>query len=123
MKDIAVARPVAKVIEEEAERNPEFARRLRAALDKAAENYARHRRSPPVLNPVDVARDYGKDALRERLAPLEIEQLRDIISHQGMGSHAMRWKTRDRIIGRIVDMADRRARKGDAFRYPSAERA
>ena len=123
MKGIAVARPVAKVIEEEAERNPEFGRRIRAALAEAAENYARRRRAPPVLDPVDVARAYGKDALRDRLAELDIERLRDIVSRYALDPRAMRWKARERVIDQIVDMSDRRARKGDAFRLPSAERA
>ena len=121
MKGITLARPVAKVIEDEAERNPEFARRIRAAIAEAAENYARRRRAPPVLDPVDVAKECGKDGLRERLANLEIEQLRDIVSHKGMGIDAMRWKTRERVIDRIVDLSDRRARKGDAFRIPPTE--
>lgn len=123
MKGIVAARGIVRVIEEEAARNPDFGHRIRAAVAEAAANYARRRRAAPVLDPVGVAKDQGKDALRDRLAELDLEQLRDIISNQVMGPHAMRWKTRERVIDHIVDLADRRARKGDAFRIPSAERA
>ena len=123
MKGIAVARPIARVIEKEAERNPEFGRRIRAAMAEAAENYARRRRAPPVLDPVDVAKAHGKDALRDRLTELDLERLKDIVSRYAMDPRAMRWKARERVIDMIVDMSDRRARKGDAFRIPPSERA
>ena len=112
---IKVARPIAKVIEDEAARNPAFGRRFRAAVAEAAENHARRRRSPPVLDPVDIAREFGKDGLR--LADLDIEQLKDIVSHHAMDSCAMRWKTRERVLETVVEVAHSRAHKGDVFRY------
>ena len=123
MKGIVAARGIVKVIEKEAERNPEFGRRIRAAMAEAAENCARRRRAPSVLDPVDVAKAHGKDALRGRLAELDIERLKDIVSQYAMDARAMRWTKRDRVIDLIVDMSDRRARKGDAFRIPPSEHA
>ena len=115
MKGIVAARAVVEVIEEEAKRNPKFARRIQAALAEVAEKRASRRRSPPVLDPIDIAKAEGKDALRERLSRLDLEQLRDIVAREGMGQYAMRWRNRERIIDRIVDLAHSRAHKGEAF--------
>ena len=125
IKGITLVRPVAKVIEDEADRNPEFSRRIQAALAEAREKATRRRRSPPVLDPMDIARSGGKDALRARLAELDIERLKDIVSQYALDSRAMRWKTRERILDTIVEVAHYRARKGEVFlRWkPPARRA
>jgi hypothetical protein len=46
-----------------------------------------------------------------------LEQLKDIVADYGMGPGklVMKWKTPDRIIGRIVELSLARAVKGDVF--------
>ena len=110
---------------EEAERNPEFARRVETSLGigggapTPSERNPRggsNRRTPAVLDPIDAARR-GEEALRQRLDALSLEQLKDIVADYGMdpGKLAMKWKTPQRIIDRIVEFSMARAVKGDVF--------
>ena len=56
--------------------------------------------------------------LRTRLDALDLEGLRDIVAEHRMDSDrlAMKWKARDRVIGRIIDRVEARTAKGSAFR-------
>ena len=119
-----------RAIAEEAERNPEFARRLEDALgvsepkpqEKVEKKFRptgsrpAHRRAPAVLDPVELARQ-GEPALRARLGELTLEQLKDIVADYGMdpGKLVLKWKTPDRIIGRIIEVSIGRAKKGQGF--------
>lgn len=120
-----------KVILEEADINPIFAEKLELALDIGRQQgpagergrgirtpaaQRRHRRTPAAFDPVALARE-GDDALRSRLAELSIEQLKDIVADYGMdaGRLVMKWKSADRIIGKIVEISSARARKGESF--------
>ena len=78
----------------------------------------RGRRAPGPWDPFTVYAELGEPGLRDRLNALELEQLRDIIAEHGMNhdGKAMRWKTADRVVGRIVERVVDRAAKGDAFR-------
>jgi hypothetical protein len=78
----------------------------------------RGRRAPGPWDPYDVYAEVGETGLRDRLSQLELEQLRDIIAEYGMNTDglAMRWRTADRVVGRIVERVVDRAAKGDAFR-------
>lgn len=111
-----------RVIVNEAERNPEFARRIEEALGfeprpsgTKAERPA-HRRSPAILDPVDLARQ-GEHVLRARLGELNLEQLRDVVADYGMdpGKLVLKWKAPERVIDRIVEVSIGRAKKGEAF--------
>ncbi|KQN80552.1 hypothetical protein [Sphingomonas sp. Leaf62] len=75
------------------------------------------RRAAAALDPIDLARS-GPGQLREALAPLSHEQLLDVVAEYGMdpGKLVMKWKDRDRVADRIVEVATARATKGDAFR-------
>ena len=126
---------LAKAISEEAERNPDFEARIRKALGLPAADDSdsrsgqathmpgtgpprrRNRRSPAVLDPVQLAQE-SEQLLREQLALLSLEQLKDIVADHGMDPSklAMKWKTPERIANHIVEMAISRSRKGDAFR-------
>jgi len=116
-----------RVVLDEAERNEEFRRRLERALghepapchsglepDRPRKG---GRRTPALFDPVEVARQ-GEPELRERLAVLDLEQLRDVVAQFGMdpGKLVMKWKDRSRVIERIVEVSRGRATKGDAFR-------
>ena len=116
------------VITEEAARNAEFAARLEEALDdgpavrgarKATGGGARRggRRTRAVLDPIAVAQK-GETRLRDDLDKLDRERLLDVVAEYGMdpGKLVMKWKDRDRVIERIVEIALARSTKGDAFR-------
>ncbi len=121
---------LARVIADEVERSPEFRKRVLGALGHmekakpAARELAtsqagrsKNRRAPAVLDPIEVAAS-GEETLRSVLITLTVEQLQDIISDFGMdpGRLVVKWKTPERIIDRIVEIAVARAQKGDAFR-------
>lgn len=130
-----VLRDLAKAVADEAERNPEFAERIRTILGDQitatkrrsasrsaggtpAENKKRgNRRAPAILDPVALAAE-GEVVVRSQLAPLDLEQLRDIVADYGMdpGKLVMKWKSPERVIDKIVEISLARARKGDAFR-------
>ena len=121
------------VIVDEAARNPEFGSRIEAALDMAKpasspaartsavephdEKRRGGRRALAVLDPIDLAR-HGEGELREKLAALDLERLLDVVAQYGMdpGKLVMKWKDRERVIDRIVEVALGRATKGAAFR-------
>lgn len=105
----------ARKVAEEAARNPEFNRKLRAALSETKGERPPRRRAPAVLNPIDIAGSAGRDALRARLEELDIERLKDIVSQYALDSRAMRWKDRERILNAIVEVAHYRAHKGEVF--------
>jgi hypothetical protein len=121
---------VANVVANEATRNPEFRSRIEEALGQKAterrslqrlpdekEKRKGGRRALAVLDPVDLVR-HGEVGLRSRLNKLELERLLDIVAQYGMdpGKLVMKWKDRERVIDRIVEVAVSRATKGDAFR-------
>lgn len=62
----------------------------------------------------------GKERLRESLAALNVEQLKDIVAGYSMDSArlALKWKTPERLIDLIVSTVETRLKKGDAFRAP-----
>lgn len=113
------------VITEEADRNPEFAQKLAVALGlddvlrEAKQSGKRRggRRTPAVLDPVALFSE-GENRVREELQLLDLEQLRDIVAECGMdpGKLVMKWKTEERVINHIVEVASARAKKGEAFR-------
>lgn len=114
-----------EAILEEIRRNPEFAERLATALDRlgkdidveAPKKGKGGRRAPAALDPV-AAYQEGGAVLRQRLAALNLDQLRDIVAEYGMdpGKLVLKWKTKERVIDHIVDTASARAKKGEAFR-------
>lgn len=76
------------------------------------------RRSPGAIDPFTVYADTGESGLRHALAALDLEQLRDIVAEHGMDHDrlAMKWKSPDRVIGRIVERVEAVSSKGFAFR-------
>ena len=123
-----VLKDALKVILDEVDSNPEFAKRLEIALGtgsakstakgKSLEQGMRrsNRRAPAEFDPVKLARD-DDNLLRARLAELDIEQLKDIVAEYGMdtGKLVMKWKSPERIIDRIVEISINRAKKGEVF--------
>ena len=123
-----VLKDALKVILDEVDNNPEFAKRLETALGASnAKGSAKrknleqgirrsNRRTPAAFDPIKLARD-GDNVLRARLAELDIEQLKDIVAEYGMDTAklVMKWKSPERIIDRIVEISINRAKKGEAF--------
>jgi hypothetical protein len=62
--------------------------------------------------------EHGEHHLRDRLAPLDLEQLRDVVAEYRMDPNklVMKWKDRERVIDHILSTSISRGRKGDAFR-------
>lgn len=134
---------IANIVAEEATRNPDFLARLEAAvasckvtekrpssssktapaklgpnaIQKGEAKRRGGRRSPAVIDPVDLAA-HGESGLRGQLNDLDLEKLLDIVAQYGMdpGKLVMKWRDRDRVIDRIVEASLARATKGDAFR-------
>lgn len=123
MKSHAMLSALFAEIIKEAKENPGFAERLERALDVTPKPPKQpgqsHRRTPAILEPFE---EFGKGegVLRERLAGLNIEQLRDIVAQYGMDRSklAMKWKDTARLIEWIVTTVVARSKKGDAFRAP-----
>lgn len=125
MKTKSALYALCRAIAEEAESNPKFDASLREALgldgtsarnDSAVPRRARRAKAP--IDPIAVVQEGGEDKLREELGVLTVEQLKDIISEYSMDQDrlAMKWKTGQRLVDRILEISRQRARKGDAFR-------
>src|SRR6266403_735466 len=114
-----------RVILDETERNAEFKEKVLSALgqdkgslptDRAAtkstpaSDRPKNRRTAATLDPVELA-GLGEDTLRSRLSGLTVAQLQDIVSDYAMdpGRLVTKWKTPERIIDRIVELALARA--------------
>jgi hypothetical protein len=128
MKLRPVLLALARAIADESETNAPFRQKLEAILQPKDDNRKpqerkpagatrRGRRAPAVLDPIDLIEE-GALTLRERLQQLELEQLKDIVAQFGMDPSklVMKWKDRQRIIDRIVEVSHSRSTKGDAFR-------
>ncbi|MCB8912535.1 hypothetical protein LQ384_12405 [Rhodococcus rhodochrous] len=126
-----------QVIADEAARTPRFAKALAGALSATADpsvpapapapaarpaaartSPRRSRRAPGAFDPFAVYRESGEATLRERLASLGVEQLKDIIAEHAMDYDklAMRWRTPSKLQDRIVERVKALTTKGDAFR-------
>jgi hypothetical protein len=107
---------VVKVIAEQARRDPKFLAALERALE--APRHRSNRRPSAVVDPFDMLRSSGVDGLRDQLATLSLDQLRDIVAEYRIEPYtlAMKWKTPSRVIDLIVDTIEQRSRKGEAFR-------
>jgi hypothetical protein len=70
------------------------------------------------VDPFEVLGKEGTDGLRDRLALLSVDQLRDVVAEYRIEPYtlAMKWKTPSRLIDLIVETIEQRSRKGDAFR-------
>jgi hypothetical protein len=66
----------------------------------------------------------GEEALRQGLAALSLEQLKDVVADYGMdpGKLVMKWKTPLRIIDRIVEFSSPLAADDDAHSAISRRR-
>ena len=100
----------------EAVRDPEFARRLRRALDEAIPK-RRARRASALIDVFACYERGGESELRQELSALDVDQLKDVIAQHQMdrAKLAMKWRTPERLIDLIVAQTISRAHKGEAF--------
>jgi hypothetical protein len=100
----------------EAARDPEFGRALRSAIDEVLPK-KRRRRQPAVVDVFDAYARGGEEALRNALAPLTVDELKDIVAQHRMdrAQLALKWRTPERLIDLIVAQTVSRAHKGEAF--------
>ncbi|MGX7732181.1 hypothetical protein ACWPOB_23365 [Rhodococcus sp. 2H158] len=120
-----------QVIADEAARTPRFANALASALTATGEATPpaapaprkapaarRGTRAPGPFDPFAAFRDGGEAGLRAQLAPLDVEQLKDIVAEHAMDYDrlAMRWRTPKKLQDRIVERVKALTTKGDAFR-------
>jgi hypothetical protein len=126
-------------IEVEAQENPAFCVRLRRIIDsipepgcaareskittrngRASPAVRRHRRPAGVIDPMRLMSSEGEPALRQRLAGLDVEELKDIVAEHGMDTTklAMKWRKPERLVALIVTTVRDRLSKGSAFRSP-----
>jgi hypothetical protein len=116
---------LARAVADECDRNAPFRKVIEEALGAGRSSKRQqkvpiqrpHRRAPAVLDPVELA-ELGRDHLRNALAPLDIERLKDIVAQFAMDPSklVMKWKDQDRIAEHIVETSMTRAAKGNAFR-------
>jgi hypothetical protein len=101
--------------------NPRFAERMAAAIeaDRVRQQKSKHphRRAPGPFDPFEIYQG-GETELRDRLATLSVEQLKDIVAEHRMDHTqlARKWKTRERLIDFVVRVVADSSRKRDAFR-------
>jgi hypothetical protein len=100
----------------EAARDPEFGRALRSAINKTLPK-KRRRRQPAVVDVFAAYERGGEAELRGALAPLTVDELKDIVAQHRMdrAQLAMKWRTSERLIDLIVAQTLSRAHKGEAF--------
>lgn len=112
-------------IRDEAARIRDIADKIEAAppVKKVAKRAAGQRRVSPI-DPVALFTEGGEAGLRERLAGLSDDQLRDVVAGNGMdtGRRSGKWD-RDRLSDLIVERSQARATKGEAFRAPTKRAA
>lgn len=119
----------AAAVADEAAGNPQFAANLERILGNGGSEAASASRKPAtprrrggrraaaLVDPVALA-PQGEASVRAALEPLELGRLLDVVAEYGMdpGKQVMKWKDRERVIDRVVELSLSRATKGDAFR-------
>jgi len=119
-KDVlSIWKKISGIITDEISTNKEFAKKISDVLgdDISSETPKRkNRRSPPKIEPFSLL-EQGEEKLSEALAGLNIDELKDVISANGMDTSkiAMKWKDRDRLVKHIIDVTKRKSSRGEAF--------
>lgn len=112
-------------ITDEMKINQDFANRIGVIFDAVPSVQPKKRsnkRNPAKINPIQLVID-GDGTINEKLEQLSIDELKDIIAEHGMDNAklAMKWKNKERLVTFILETAQRRSKKGDAFREQSQQ--
>jgi len=107
------------VIADEISTNSDFAQKINNVLGgdiSAVSSKKKNRRSPAKIDPFQFL-EQGEDKLAEALARLSIDELKDVISANGMDTAklAMKWKNHDRLTKHIIEATKRKSSRGEAF--------
>lgn len=108
---------IGKVIADEMSVNPDFAKKMESAVqNNTTTRKMKSKRNPAKIDPLTVLED-GEDRLLEELKKLSLEELKDVISANGMDTSklAMKWKDRKRLEDLIIESTKRKALRGNAF--------
>jgi hypothetical protein len=119
-KDIlSLWKKISGIIAEEISNNDDFAQKIGNVIGDDAPPVTtkkRNRRLPAKIDPFHLL-EQGEDALSVALAELSIDELKDVISANGMDTSklAMKWKDRERLEKHIIDATKRKSSRGEAF--------
>ncbi len=101
------------------EEHPEFLDGLELAdLPVAAPKKRTAPAAPPALDVLQIFFAEGAEPLRRRLEALELKDLKAVISKHGLDPSglARNWRKPEKLIELILERAEARGRKGEAFR-------
>ena len=110
---------ISVVIADEISSNADFAQKMSEAVgddDSTVTQKRKNRRPPAKIDPFPLL-EQGEDKLSEALAGLSIDELKDVISANGMDTAklAMKWKDRNRLEKHIIESTKRKSARGEAF--------
>lgn len=73
---------------------------------------------PEKYNPIPEMYKKGRATVEKALNTLDIDELKVVIRKNGMdgSGRTRKWKTKERLVNFILDMAESRAYQGDVFR-------
>lgn len=120
-KDIlAIWQKINAVIIDEIKTNADFARKMSEVLgDDVSASITpkrKNRRPPAKIDPFQLL-EQGESELSEALSRLSVDELKDVISANGMDTAklAMKWKDRERLEKHIIEATKRKSARGEAF--------
>jgi hypothetical protein len=126
-------RALVDLVEEEAARNPAFARRLEAAVADlpAGPTNKKHAKSKASAEEIEVPdvlkvfQDKGEPEFRFWLRDFDLATLKAIVKANGFdpGKNSQRWTEPDKFIALIVEQTLARLRRGSAFLPPKTDGA
>ena len=115
---IEIWKKVSAIIADEILTNEEFSQKMSGIFynDTSVVEKRKNRRSPAKIDPFALL-ERGEDNLFMALADLSIDELKDVISANGMDTAklAMKWKDRKRLENHIIDATKRKSSRGEAF--------
>ena len=116
---LALWKKISKVIADEISFNVDFAQRISDALyENVSETTPnrKNRRPPAKVDPFALL-EQGEDRLNEALAELSVDELKDVISENGMDTAklALKWKDHERLEKHIIESTKRKSTRGEAF--------
>ena len=122
-----VLRDLLALLDEEANRNPDFAAKLNAIMAELPARPARSSRPPKTVTTLpDVfaaLQEKGEDEFRFWVRTFDIPTLKAIIRSNGFdpAKSSQRWTNPDKFVGLVVEQAVARMKRGSAFLPPKSE--
>ena len=120
---------LAKLLGDEAERNPVFREKLHVICGGATDAVVHSRRArneaPETSDPFNAFRTMGPEKFRAYLGEMKVETLRQIVRHHRLDPSRLseRWKSKDRFVDIICKRVEARAKQGEVFRDYSTSKS